>query len=149
MPVLHLSLIHISTPFCSYTSWVNDPPGSAAMDAPERDHWTSLCEIPTPKNRTDTRHSAPHLLTCYPKNPNPWLRSCQIFDRYVSPFSANWAAFSRYCAHTHTYSTYRKVNIFFKNLLSHLSEKFKLKSYIKKFSSLVFCYKKLNQLNIS
>ena len=72
-----------TTPFCSYTAWVNDPPGSATMDPSERDHWTSLYEIPTPKNRTDTYHSAPRLLSYYPKILNPWLRSCQILNRYV------------------------------------------------------------------
>ena len=30
------------------TSWVNYPPSSATMAAPERDYWTSLYEIPTP-----------------------------------------------------------------------------------------------------
>ena len=55
-----------TTPFSSYTSWVHDTPGSATMDASERDHWTSLQEIPTPKNRTDKCHSTPHLLTCHP-----------------------------------------------------------------------------------
>ena len=35
-------------PISSYTSWVNYPPGSETMAAPERDYWTSLFEIPTP-----------------------------------------------------------------------------------------------------
>ena len=37
-----------NSPLILNASWVNYPPSPATMAAPERDYWTSLCEIPTP-----------------------------------------------------------------------------------------------------
>ena len=53
--------------------------------------------------KRQTHHSAPNLLTFHPKIQTLGLIPCQILNRYVSPFSANWAAFGRYWVHTYTY----------------------------------------------
>ena len=126
-------------------------------DASERDHLTSLCEIPTPKNRTDTHHSAPHLLTCFPKKSKSLAYIMPDPQPICSPLHANWAAFSSYWAHTHTHLYYilSKLKYFSKFYLKRNSTTifFKIKTQIFHLNwiilSIIFYHYKINKLNIS